>query len=255
MSILDHPLIGERYFFPRDGHLPEPFLVDVADGVTLACARPAAGGNGPTCLYFHGNGEVVADLLPDFAEAITRAGAAPAFFEYRGYGASTGEPRLVAMLDDVEAVIEALGVPDERLVFFGRSVGSIYAIEAVRRRPRAAGLILESSIADVLERILLRIGPEEIGVTGAELEVEVREFFDHEAKLGAFSGPVLVLHCAGDRTVDQSHGRRNHDWAGGERRRLVIFPQGDHNSILALNWQEYWDEVSHFLHGAVAPSL
>ena len=49
--------------------------------------------------------------------------------EYRGYGGSTGEPSLVAMLDDVDAIFSALGRPAGELVVYGRSIGSIYAIE------------------------------------------------------------------------------------------------------------------------------
>ena len=84
--------------------------------------------------------------------------------EYRGYGGSTGEPLLGRMLDDVEAVLRAAG-PPERLVVFGRSVGSLFALEAVARCPGVAGLVLESAIADPLERLLLRVTPRELGVT------------------------------------------------------------------------------------------
>ena len=35
-DLLNHPLISQRYFFPRRGFLPEPFWVEV-EGAQLAC--------------------------------------------------------------------------------------------------------------------------------------------------------------------------------------------------------------------------
>jgi len=36
-SILDHPLVASRYFFPRPDVFPNPRWIDAADGSKLAC--------------------------------------------------------------------------------------------------------------------------------------------------------------------------------------------------------------------------
>jgi len=36
-SILDHPLVASRYFFPRPDAFPNPRWIDAADGSKLAC--------------------------------------------------------------------------------------------------------------------------------------------------------------------------------------------------------------------------
>jgi len=59
MNLLDHPLISERYFFPRADSLDEPFRVET-NGIELLCHRTA--GN-PMLVHFHGNGEVVSDWV------------------------------------------------------------------------------------------------------------------------------------------------------------------------------------------------
>ena len=69
------------------------------------------------------------------------------------------------MLDDVELIVRASGVPPERIIFFGRSLGSLYALHGAARYPRAAGLIIESGLADPLERILVRIEPRQLGTS------------------------------------------------------------------------------------------
>jgi len=244
--LLDHPLISRRYFFPVQAPLPGAWRVPCAGG-ELACYRLGHQADRPTLLHFHGNGEVVADHLPDLAQALQALGVNLCFVEYRGYGGSTGEPALAAMLEDGEAVFSALGLPEARVVAFGRSVGSIYAIELARRHPQLAGLVLESGIADVLERVLLRVRPEELGADLAALEAEVALQLDHRAKLGAFRGRLLALHAAGDGLVPPSHAERNVSWAGGSEATLVLLPEGDHNSIFAENRPAYLAALGEFL--------
>jgi pimeloyl-ACP methyl ester carboxylesterase len=242
--VLDHPVIAARYFFPRRDRPRAPFRVEV-DGATLACSFHRAGPDAPTAVHFHGNGEVVADYLDGFADRLTALGWNLLLAEYRGYGASTGEPRLGAMLDDVEAVVRAAGAPPERLVLFGRSVGSIFALEGVARFPEAAGLVLESAVADPLERLLLRLEPEELGLSAGELAAACERRLDHRRKIGSYQGPVLVLHATHDDLVDASNARRLAAWAGGPVA-LHLFERGDHNSILAANEDAYFAALSDF---------
>jgi hypothetical protein len=58
-DLLDHPLIGERYFFPRVARPRSRLDVDAGDAL-LACALHRASPEGRTVVHFHGNGEVVA---------------------------------------------------------------------------------------------------------------------------------------------------------------------------------------------------
>jgi pimeloyl-ACP methyl ester carboxylesterase len=170
--------------------------------------------------------------------------------EYRGYGGSSGEPALGRMLDDVVPVLRAAG-PPERVVVFGRSVGSLFALEAVARVPGVAGLVLESAVADPLERLSLRVDPRELGVDQAAFAAAVAERLDQRAKIGAYRGPVLVLHARHDDLVDVSHGERLADWAGGPVT-LEVFEAGDHNSILAENEAAYLAALGAFLAGVRA---
>ena len=252
IAILDHPLISQRYFFPRPDRFASPFHVDVA-GARLACAFRKVSPDAPTLVHFHGNGEVVGDWDETLSEWFGPLGWNVLLAEYRGYGMSTGEPRLGKMLDDVERIVRASGVAPERMVFFGRSVGSLFAVHAVSRFPAAAGLVLESGIADVRERLSLRVHPSELGVTPAQFDAAVRERLDQRAKIGAYRGPVLILHTRDDGLVDVSHGRQLAEAAGGPVT-LRIFDRGDHNSILAVNETEYRKAVTAFLEG-ILPTL
>ena len=76
-------------------------------------------------------------------------------FEFiSGYGGSDGMPELVTMFDDIPIALEKLNIPQRDLIIFGRSVGTIYAIECAKQFPNIAGLVLESGVATPLERVI-----------------------------------------------------------------------------------------------------
>ncbi len=247
MSLLDHPIISERYFFPQPGRPRSgAWEVNTSDGYTLVCYRQVCPGNKRTVVYYHGNGETVANQFPWPADEWLQLGVNLVVVCYRGYGGSSGKPQLAKMLQDVPSVFEALQIPASQLVIVGRSIGSLYACEFVHRYPEVAGLILESSIADPLERLLLRAQPEELGGTHEQLQAEVAQHLNQQQKLASYPGPVLILHALGDTLVDVSHARRNYAWAGGPKQ-LVLFERGDHNSILAANQTQYFQAIGQFL--------
>jgi uncharacterized protein len=244
-SILNHPLISQRYLFPRHEGFAEPFWVDV-DDARLACYYHQPHPGKKTIVHFHGNGEVVADYLNGFVSIVERLGYNCFLAEFRGYGMSTGVSALGRILDDVAPLIRAIGRPEQELVLFGRSVGSIFAIQAASLFPHISGLILESAVADPLERLLLRITPQELGVSPTAFAAEVASCLDHRSKMEAYVGPTLVMHTRHDGLVDVSHGERLYRWAGGEKT-LHIFPHGNHNNIMAVNAQEYFPLIQAFL--------
>ena len=172
-QILNHRLISERYFFPRQGAFADPFWVDCGDA-QLACSYHEIDPRAKTLIHFHGNGEIVDDWQGDFVHLIQQLGCNVFLAELRGYGQSSGLPQLGKMLEDVVPTILALGKPASELILFGRSVGSIFAIEAAARFPEVAGMVIESGVADVLERLLLRVHPQELGCADEDLQAAVR---------------------------------------------------------------------------------
>ncbi len=244
-SPLDHPLLSERYFYPWANDFDEPFLVD-GDCFRLGCRYRKIDEAAPTIIHFHGNGETVADYLGAFEERVVALGANLLLAEYRGYGMSSGKPALAAMLADVELIITAAGLAAERIVFFGRSLGSLYAIHGAGLYPQAAGLIVESGIADPLERILLRVEPWQLGTDLAGLRAAVSRELDQRQKLAAFQGRTLVMHARHDDLVPLSHAERTFAWAN-QPKELLVFERGDHNTILAANQEAYFSAVEGFL--------
>jgi len=241
-AILDHPAIAERWFVPRYIAPPDPFWVRV-EGAKLACAR-FDGGHPRTLLHFHGNGEIVHDWIGDFRRTVLGAGLDLVLAEYRGYGGSGGEPALGRALLDAVATADAAG-PAERLVVYGRSLGTLFALEVAAQR-NVAALVLESGIADPGER--LDVPPERLGVSPEALRGALDRLLDHERKLAAHDGPVVIMHTEQDEVVDFSNAQRLAAWAG-DRGELVAFSEGGHNTIHALNGPA----IAHHLRKLAAP--
>jgi hypothetical protein len=244
-DLLNHPLIGGRYFFPQLGNLAAPFWVNRGDA-RLACSYHEIDPEAKTLVHFHGNGEIVDDYLGPFVEQILACGCNCLLAEYRGYGRSTGSAQLGRMLEDVKGTVEILGRDPRTLIFFGRSVGSLFALEAIKLFPQAAGLIIESGIADVLQRLLLRVDPAELGVSEKDFSRLIQQRFNHQQVLKGFSGALLVMHAQHDDLVEVGHGEQLYAW-GNEPKTLKIFPLGDHNSILFANLEEYFAQIARFV--------
>lgn len=246
-SPLDHVLLNERYFFPCPNRFAEPFFIE-GDGFRLGCRYRRIDTDAPTIIHFHGNGETTADYVGEFEERIIALGANLLLADYRGYGMSTGTPALAAMLADVELTVRAVGVDPARIIFFGRSLGSLYAVHGAGLFPQAAGLILESGIADPLERILLRVEPRQVGTDLAGLQAAVDNELNQGRKLAAFRGRTLIMHARHDDLVPLSHADRLFAWAN-QPKELLVFPRGDHNTILAANQEAYFAAVGEFIKG------
>lgn len=244
--ILDHPIVNEYLFFPRSTTVEPSLFVEVEDA-RIACYLHQPFPEAGTILYFHGNGELASEYATNFADLFLSMGVNICFVDYRGYGMSTGVPTLINMLGDGEKIVQALGIAPEKLVVFGRSLGSLYAIELAHRIPQIAGLVLESSVANLRESFSLKLAMIELQPPETELVAELNTYFNLQQKLQSYAGHLLVLHAAQDQVLDRSHADRLHSWSGGNYKRLVIFPNGDHNSILFANLQNYLQEVTAFL--------
>src|SRR5688500_12337103 len=95
-------------FFPRAIASEAPagahdHFVDV-DGAALHLRIHAHASAVATVLFFHGNGEVIADY-DHAARSFADAGASLAVVDYRGYGQSTGTPTLRSIILDAHDVL------------------------------------------------------------------------------------------------------------------------------------------------------
>jgi len=240
-KILDHPLISERCFFPKHRHFPDVFVIQ-SGKYKLACLYHHK--EEPLCvIHFHGNGEEVVDY---YNSPLSSINASILYAEYRGFGVSTGKPQLVSMMDDIDAFVRASGYAPENIVFMGRSIGSIYAIEAVSRYPECAGLIIESGMANVDEFLLKLISLDELGVREDIFMEACKKYINQKAKLCKFRGKSLIMHTLLDDLIDVQSAYDFYKYLEKDSM-LCIFDKGSHNSVLFHNKEEYLKNIDLFL--------
>ena len=112
----------------------------------LAWLIPPLAGR-PLILYFHGNAGGI-DLRVERFHATAKAGMGLLAIEYRGYASSTGSPSERGLKLDGEAAYAAAiasGVPPERIVPLGESLGSGVAV-ALAARHKVGALVLELAL-------------------------------------------------------------------------------------------------------------
>ena len=239
-AFLDAPDVSALLFHPRRCEAAnglEPTGTRAADGATLGGLWLERTGTDDVLLFFHGNGEVAADWSGTAVRYAAALDASVWICDYRGYGASGGEPSYGAMLSDAETVFAALaereavrGRPFRRRYALGRSIGSAPAIHLAWRFPdRVDALVVDSGFARVTE--LVRRFRELRGLPGGEPSVP-SGFLDNADKLRACSMPTLFLHGASDPLIPPAAARENLSATAASQKRLVEIPGAGHNDLL-----------------------
>jgi len=179
-------------------------------------------------LHCHGNGANIAARLGTL-HMLAGCGVGVVFFDYRGYGKSTGAARQEAdLLADAEAAYRYLadrGIPPDRIVIFGESLGGGVASALAERHP-PRGLILQSTFTSVVDRAS-QLYP--------YLPVRWLSRFrlDTLGRIGKLACPKLILHSPGDEVIPYAHGRKLFE-AAGEPKRFVELSGGHNDEQPAL---------------------
>lgn len=248
LSVTFHP----RKEWDAAGHRGfEALDIPVEAGVTVGGRFYEAGANRPTLLFFHGNGEIVADY-EDIATLYTRMGLNFMPIDYRGYGRSTGQPTIRAMLADARAIFTyARQWLSSRnytgpIIVMGRSLGSASALEIASASPdEVAGLIIDSGFSDAVA-LLVRLGapPPPAGFTDHELR--------QEQKIAGYSGPTLIIHGTADFIIPCSDAEALYHASPSPSKRLIKIEGAGHNNLMMVGMQDYMTAVAELVE-SVAP--
>jgi len=227
--------------------------IPVAEGVTLGARFYAADHNKPTILFFHGNGEIVADYA-DIAPFYTAMGVNFLPVDYRGYGRSSGHPTVGSMLADAGAVFGFVRtwLADEGyagpIVVMGRSLGSASALEIASTYPDAvAGLIIESGFADVIA-LMIRLGarPPAAGIPESS-------GLRHIAKIAVYKGPVLIIHGVRDMIIPVADAEALFNASSSPGKRLLRIEGAGHNDLMAVGMRQYMNAIAVLIQSVSSP--
>lgn len=191
-------------------------------------------------IMFHGNGGNRVGRLP-LARSLAARGHAVLLVDYRGYGGNPGKPSAAGLALDARAarnwVIQQPGIDDDRIAYFGESLGAAVAIELAVDHPPAA-MVLRSpftSLADVA-RTHYPIVP----------SVMLRDRWPSLDRIRELDVPILVVAGSDDRIVPTEQSERIATAAGGPSELLVIDGAG-HNDLALLDGETVLTAIDHFL--------
>jgi len=252
-NAMDRPEILRFLFHPRaTARTTAPagtmdFDIPVAPDVTIGCRLFAADKDAPVILFFHGNGEIVADY-DDIGPYYQQQGLNFLVTDYRGYGWSTGSPTSSTMLTDARILYEDLlkklranGFTGSVFIM-GRSLGSACAIDlAALHNDETGGLIIESGFAETLP--LART----LGIDTDQLGITEEDTFDNSRKMEAVTKPTFILHGQRDNLIPLRQAEKLMAASGARSKELQIIPGADHNSLIAVGGMLYFQAIKQFI--------
>jgi fermentation-respiration switch protein FrsA (DUF1100 family) len=228
-----------KMMFPRPPvtYAPGPDYLTLAtpDGVSLKARYWPNPEARHTVLYLHGNYQELGSMSGEVIPAWLKAGYAVFAFDYRGYGWSGGTPTEQAFYADANLAYNylrsQLGVPSERIVLFGYSLGGGPAIELARTQP-VAGIVLQGAFVSAY-RVMTR------------LPLFPADKFRNLDKVPQLKCPIMVIHGTADQTVPFWHGEKL--YAAITARKAKLFVEGGgHGGLADLIGPRYWEEMRRF---------
>jgi pimeloyl-ACP methyl ester carboxylesterase len=212
------------------------------DGRLLAAydARPKGvdAGAGPVVVFFHGNAGNIAHRAPLVEDFVAGSGLRTILFDYSGYGGNAGTPSERQVVADGLAVHGHLldeGVPWQRIVLYGESIGGAVALAVASRAP-CGGVIAQSTFSS-LSSMAFRVYPW-LPLT-ALLGVGSFPSARHAAALEV---PLLVVHGTRDEVIPYAEGRRLHRKAKPGTDFVAIEGAG-HNDFFEVAGRPYLEMI------------
>ncbi|SDG54941.1 alpha/beta hydrolase [Roseospirillum parvum] len=177
------------------------------DGETLAgwFAPPGRAG-APTVVYFHGNAGNL-DWLADKARHFRKAGLGILFFDWRGFGASSGRPTEQGLYADGRAALAFLagqGIARADQVFYGESLGTgvatLMAAEAAGAGAPPRAVVLEAPFTSAVA-VGAKVYP------WLPVGWLMHDRYPSLGRIDRLGAPLLILHGEADSLIPVSHGR------------------------------------------------
>lgn len=218
----------------------EELTLTTKDNIKLLAWYVPAKDERGVLLFCHGNAGNISHRL-DSIRIFHDLGLSVLIFDYRGYGRSEGSATEEGTYLDAESAWEYLvnvkGARPEKIMLFGRSLGSAVAAELALKQP-AAGIIIES-------------GFKSIPALGAKffpyLPVRLISRFQYSTidKVSRINIPKLFIHSPQDEMIPYEHGAELFKNAAEPKEFLQI--RGGHNEGFLTSGKVYTDGLNGFI--------
>jgi len=174
------------------------------DQIAAVHIRRGLRGTDRVILYSHGNAEDLGQRL-NYLDLMSQLCASDVLaYDYCGYGFSEGTPTEETCYESIEAAYEYLlqHFPPNRIILFGRSIGTGPTVELAVRHPELRGVVLQSPMESC--------GRVVFGPAASWLGYRMDLFRNYE-KMDQVQCPVLVMHGTEDDIVPLGNGLAIHE--------------------------------------------
>ncbi|MFH1078701.1 MAG: alpha/beta fold hydrolase [Pseudomonadota bacterium] len=245
IMFLFHP--RPEWRMPVMGQEAESHLIQAEQDVVIGARFHLASKSRPSILFFHGNGEIVADY-EEMGLLYAQMGINFLPVDYRGYGRSTGQPTVTAMMRDAHVIFDYVrnwsrehGFTGPLLVM-GRSLGSAPALELACHYPGYIdGLIIESGFACISPLLrLIGVNPEQYGLSEG---LGPRNL----DKIRQWDKPLLVIHAEYDQIISFTEGQALFEASPAADKKLLKIPNATHNDIFFQGMNAYLQAIGELV--------
>ncbi len=204
-------------------------VLQTDDGLQLgAWYLPAAAADAPAVLVASGNGGSRGSRAP-LAHGLAEQGLSVLLFDYRGYGGNPGSPSEQGLARDVRAarrfLLDVAGVPNDRLLYFGESLGAAVVTELASEHP-PAGLVLRSPFTD-----LASVGS--VHYPLLPVRALLRDRYPVAEHIAEVTVPTTVIYGTADSIVPPQQSRAVAD-AAATLHQLTAIRGADHNDLVLV---------------------
>lgn len=206
-------------------------VLRTSDGLVLGgwSVPPTGPDRAVAVLVANGNGGNRMDRAA-LARRLAAEGCTVLLFDYRGYGGNPGSPSEAGLAADVRAAQRYLedvaGVPAERQIYFGESLGAAVVTGLATERP-PGGLLLRSPFIDLAAAGRVHYPVLPVGLL-------LRDRFPVTELIGRVRVPTVVVYGSADGVVPPEQSRAVADAAPGLLRTVRI-EGADHNDPVLLD--------------------
>jgi fermentation-respiration switch protein FrsA (DUF1100 family) len=261
-AALDRPEVLMFLFHPRPEPAVSPFqtteseirmsdrrniLIPVQENIAIGACFHMAEKSGGSILFFHGNGEIVADY-DELGAVYNQMGINLLAVDYRGYGRSSGKPTVTAMMRDCHVIFDFVRKWLQQnnftgpILLMGRSLGSASVLElAAAYKDLINGLIVESGFAYAGPLLTL------LGIDLTALGFKEEKGFRNVDKIKNFDKPTLIIHAEFDHIIPFSDGQALYDASPSKTKKLLKIPGANHNDIFMRGLEEYLASVKNIV--------
>jgi fermentation-respiration switch protein FrsA (DUF1100 family) len=234
----ERPLGQSRPSFPYE-------QVDIprADGARqFAWVMRHAERTAPWVLFLHGNAATIASRVNVTHYARLRElGASVLAAEYRGFAGLGGVPSEPSLIADARAAYDYLhtgiGIPPERIVVYGWSLGSAVAVGLAADVPSGA-VILEGAPAS-----LVAIGERQY--PWMPIRLVMRNPFESIRRIVRIRSPLLFLHSPEDEIIPIDEGRKLYEAAQAPKTFVEV--RGGHVYASEVDADAFYRAIETFL--------